>query len=79
MEKIGVKEARAKLSQIIDRVEAGEEILLVRRGKVAMRLVPPEIQARSSLPSLASFRDKIQAQGKPLSATVIADRHEDRF
>ena len=79
MEKIGVKEVRAKFSQIIDRVEAGEEILLIRRGKVAMRLMPPETQDRFSFPSLGSFREKILAQGKPLSATVIAERDEDRF
>ncbi len=41
MERINLADAKARLSEIVDRVEAGESIEIVRRGKPAARLVPP--------------------------------------
>ena len=41
MERINLADAKARLSEIIDRVEAGESIEITRRGKPAARLVPP--------------------------------------
>lgn len=37
---VGVHEAKTHLSRLLERVEAGEEIQLARRGKVVARLVP---------------------------------------
>lgn len=42
MERISLADAKARLSEIVDRVEAGESIEITRRGKPAARLVPPE-------------------------------------
>lgn len=42
MERINIADAKARLSEIVDRVEAGESIEIVRRGKTAARLVPVE-------------------------------------
>ncbi len=42
MEEVGAFEAKNKLGQLLDRVEAGEEIAITRRGKVVARLVPPD-------------------------------------
>ncbi len=41
MERINLADAKARLSEIVDRVEAGESIEIVRRGKPAAQLVPP--------------------------------------
>ena len=41
MERINLADAKARLSEIVDRVEAGESIEITRRGKPAARLVPP--------------------------------------
>jgi prevent-host-death family protein len=38
---VALFEARNRLSELIHRVEAGEEIAITRRGKVVARLVPP--------------------------------------
>ena len=46
MKEIGAFEAKTKLGQLLDRVEAGEEIVITRRGKVVARLVPPGEAAR---------------------------------
>ena len=38
---VGVHEAKTHLSRLLDRVAAGEEIEITRRGDVIARLVPP--------------------------------------
>lgn len=40
MERIGIYDARAKLSELIDRVQSGEEVILTRHGEPVARLVP---------------------------------------
>jgi prevent-host-death family protein len=40
--RINLADAKARLSEIVDRVEAGESIDIIRRGKLAARIVPPE-------------------------------------
>lgn len=41
MESINLADAKARLSEIVDRAEAGESIDITRRGKLAARIVPP--------------------------------------
>jgi prevent-host-death family protein len=40
MQTVGAFEAKNTLGSLLDRVEAGEEILITRHGKPAARLVP---------------------------------------
>lgn len=47
MDRISLSDAKAHLSELIDRVERGEEIEIVRRGKLVARLSPPEAPKRS--------------------------------
>jgi prevent-host-death family protein len=37
---VGVHEAKTNLSQLLERVSAGEEIVITRRGEEVARLVP---------------------------------------
>jgi prevent-host-death family protein len=39
---IGAFEAKTHLSKLLERVEAGEEIVITRHGKEVARLVPPK-------------------------------------
>ena len=39
---IGVADAKRRFSELLDRVGAGERIVVARRGKPAVALVPPE-------------------------------------
>ena len=77
MLEVNVKEARSKLSLLLDRVERGEEIIIKRRGKKIALLVSP--QREKTLPSLKKFRAAISPAGKPLSETVIDMRQEERY
>ena len=45
MESINLADAKARLSEIVDRAEAGESIDITRRGKLAARIVSPAAEA----------------------------------
>jgi prevent-host-death family protein len=74
---INVKDARSRLSELIDKVENGNEIVINRRGKKVARLVPLKIEKK--LPSLKEFRASIKLKGKILSEVVLDDRREGRY
>ena len=42
MNNVSLAEAKAHLSALVDRVEAGDEIAITRRGKLVARLVPAQ-------------------------------------
>jgi prevent-host-death family protein len=46
MQTVNVHEAKTHLSRLLERVEAGEEIVLARNGKAVARLVPVGRAAR---------------------------------
>jgi prevent-host-death family protein len=50
MTQVGMHEAKTKLSQLVERAEAGEDIVIARNGKPAARLVP--IRSTSALASV---------------------------
>lgn len=43
---VGVHEAKTQLSRLLQRVRAGEEIVITSRGAVVARLVPPAAASR---------------------------------
>lgn len=43
MKEVGAFEAKSRLGQLLDRVEAGEEVVITRRGRAVARLVPPDL------------------------------------
>ena len=75
---IGVKEARNKISSLLDRTQKGEEILILRRGKKVARLVPVAISEKR-FPDLSHFRASIKVKGGSLSQTVIEERDMERY
>jgi len=75
---INVKDLRNHLAQFIAQVEAGEEIVITRRGKVVARLVPPS-QSPTQFPDLTDFRASIELKGEGLSETVSKERRASRW
>jgi prevent-host-death family protein len=59
MTQVGMHEAKTKLSQLVQRAEAGEEIVIARHGKPAVRLVPVE-RTSSFAASYGVWRGKIR-------------------
>lgn len=77
MHTIQVKQARNQLRAVLDRVAAGEVVVLMRRRKEVARLVPPESSKRT-LPALVRIRASIRVKGLPMSAEVVKARDEER-
>ena len=77
MLEINVKEARCNFSQLLNKVEQGQDILLIRRGKKVARLVSPKTDC--NLPSLKEFRKTIVLSGEELSSAILAARDKERY
>jgi len=75
---INVRDARNRLSSLLDQVEDGNEVIIRRHGKEVARLVPPQGQDKL-LPSLKDFRASIRISGEPLRDAVIRGRGEERY
>ena len=68
MNDVALFDAKNRLSELINRVEAGEEIAITRRGKVVARLVPAapeeaEQRARKAIAGLRSSRKGVSLGG----------------
>jgi prevent-host-death family protein len=56
--KVNVYEAKTRLSQLLDRALAGEEVIVARHGKPLVRLVP--IAEESGERMFGRFRDQFE-------------------
>ena len=45
MTAIGIYEAKSRLSKLVEQVEAGQEVVLTRRGKPVAKIVPAKAAA----------------------------------
>ncbi len=50
MDRVNLSDAKAHLSELIDRVERGEQIEILRHGKSVARLAPPLVPPKSKKP-----------------------------
>ena len=53
MEQVQIAKAKAQLSALLERVEAGEEIVIARRGKAIARLIPEPRSKRTAADAFA--------------------------
>ena len=79
MHEIGAFEAKNKLGTLLDWVEAGEEVLITRRGKAVARLVPAEpgfdrAKARRAADGLLEARRGITLGGLKIKDLVSEGR-----
>ena len=65
MEKVQLFEAKARLSELVDRAEAGKEIIITRRGRAVARLVPAR-SARGHEVERDAIVDDIEAFAKTI-------------
>ena len=73
MREIGAFEAKSKLGQVLDWVEAGEEVIITRRGKVVARMVPPSSGFDRDRSLSAATRIRDMRQGVTLGGLKIKD------
>lgn len=80
MREIGAFEAKSRLGQLLDWVEAGEEIVITRRGKAVARLVPPgppridRVRARAAARRIRAMRKGIALDGLSIKDLINQGR-----
>ena len=77
VEIVSVAATKAHLSELLTRIERGEEIVITRRGKPVARLSPIR-QAKKPVSSLQEFRDQLPRQKIPASDVLRLLREESR-
>ena len=73
LDRVNMHEAKTHLSRLVERVEAGEEIVLNRAGKPVARLVPVRPATGSRVPGALRGRIRIADDfDAPLPADMAA-------
>ena len=75
MIQVSVAEAKTQLSSLLDAVEAGQSVVITRRGKPIADLMP-RCNVRDLLPQLAALRDSLPEQLKSGVEIISALRDE---
>lgn len=79
MKNVKLADAKARLSELVDRVEAGETVQITRRGKPAARLVPAEPEkVKTDVAALRVAAKKLPYQHEP-AADVIRRMRDDGY
>jgi antitoxin (DNA-binding transcriptional repressor) of toxin-antitoxin stability system len=78
MTEVSVTEAKARLSELLKRAQAGESFVITRRGRPVARISAPE-KAVKPVPSRADFRASVSRQGGSLVEELIKMRDEYRY
>lgn len=82
MSEYSVAEAKAKLSELIDRAEKGEGVVITRHGHPVVEIKPVarrgKIMTKADLDWLAERRSKIKVRkGGPNAVEIIRQLRED--
>ncbi len=65
MNEVGLFEAKNKLSELVDRAERGEEVVITRRGKPVARIVP--MQAKRDVEKARAAVKRIRELAKSMN------------
>jgi prevent-host-death family protein len=75
MVQVTVAEAKTQLSSLLDAVQAGQAVVITRRGKPIAELVP-RLHVRDLLPQLEALRSSLPEQPTSGAETLRALRDE---
>ena len=73
---VGAFEAKTKLSELLDAVERGEEVVITRHGQAIARLVPVKTDARREELKALSERIKALRDSSGLKDTTLEELME---
>lgn len=79
MEKVSVREARERLSHLLDSVASGQEVVIVRRGKPAARLTAVRKSGWRGFPDRSALRASLPKAVRSAAETVRKLRDNERF
>ena len=75
MSTVAVADAKARLSDLLAQVEAGEDVVITRRGQPVARLSQVE-KPKEAVKSLAEFRARMPRWRKPSTDLLRETREE---
>ena len=75
MRTVRLSEAKQRLSELVERASAGEQIGITRRGKLAAVIVP--VPAAISLAQAFARIEEIRRRAKPLKGLTVKDLIEE--
>lgn len=73
MTAVGILEAKTHLSQLVQRVERGEEFVLTRHGKAVARLAPVRLEEQGRPAGDIVARMRAVAKGNRLAGLTIRE------
>ena len=76
MKTANVGEIQRNFAKVLQRIKAGEEVLVMKHGKVVGKFTSVGPQTRINWPDFMA--DAITVNGKPVSEMILEDR-EERF
>lgn len=76
MNTVTLAEAKTHLSHLLDQVEAGEEVVITRRGQAIARISPVK-KPKHPIKSLAEFRSRMPSWRKSSAELLQEMRDED--
>jgi prevent-host-death family protein len=77
MDQIPASDAKARFSELLDKVEKGETVVITRHGRAIARLVPDQERRQKEIDeALASIRDVSKRAKKTTVAEIIKWKHE---
>lgn len=78
---VSVAEAKSHLSEILDRVEAGEEVVITRRGKAVARLKPERrvTATGTDFEKLRALRDSMPMASVSAGEFIRQMRDDERY
>ncbi len=77
MVRVSLAQAKAHLSELVDKAETGEQVVITRHGKPVARL-SAEVRPHAPLRPLRQFRAKLPAWRRSSAALLRAARNEER-
>lgn len=81
MDGVNLSDAKARLSELVDRAEAGEEVTILRRGRPVARLVPVGKRLISlDIEALRALTSKMKKYEDPEGLSFVErTRRDDRY
>lgn len=80
MKHVGLADAKARLSELVDQVEHGQTVTITRRGKVVAKLIPAfEPKKPVDVERLRALTDRMPMQEEDAGTFVRRMRDEERY
>lgn len=77
MDQVAASDAKARLSELLDRVEKGETVVITRHGRPVARLVPDEDMRQKEInEAIASMKARARRVGKISLKELLSSIHE---